>query len=321
MCIFSARADRVSNTTIWVGKCQGGKYILVIYCNVVSAANGNVMVLPVQCERPEDIKLCTLDKKLWDVAARFDRWKLLLMPKKKGIGKSANKMEADEIKRYGPYDLSITADLGRVDWQHFGGLEKPEVFFGLLCTRYPRGEFCFNVAKIRPRTGERKQRSVHAGIQCDGCGAHPIVGARYKCQVCPDFDLCEACEGKADHPASHPMLKTYQLDEGESKDDDGDEKMPIVYRFPAPDRQTPIMLPTFHIHNGEAEPAPEWDHSIVVINGRFLDYGIRTYKSSAELAPRSFLADCGFDLPTGTSELMTITKNQLSNLDITVLFD
>lgn len=48
---------------------------------------------------------------------------------------------------------------------------------------------------------------VHHRIICDGCGVSPIVGSRFKCQVCPDFDLCESCEAQGVHPASHGLLK------------------------------------------------------------------------------------------------------------------
>lgn len=33
----------------------------------------------------------------------------------------------------------------------------------------------------------------HLDITCDGCEAEPIKGKRFKCQVCDDRDLCEAC--------------------------------------------------------------------------------------------------------------------------------
>ena len=33
----------------------------------------------------------------------------------------------------------------------------------------------------------------------------PVVGIRYKCAVCPDYDLCENCEAVTTH--DHPFLK------------------------------------------------------------------------------------------------------------------
>jgi hypothetical protein len=36
-------------------------------------------------------------------------------------------------------------------------------------------------------------RIRHESITCDVCGASPIVGVRYRCAVCPDYDVCELC--------------------------------------------------------------------------------------------------------------------------------
>jgi hypothetical protein len=59
--------------------------------------------------------------------------------------------------------------------------------------------------------GEKKEeRTVHHGIVCDGCQTTPIVGTRYKCTICPDFDLCESCEAKGAHQAEHPLVKLKQ---------------------------------------------------------------------------------------------------------------
>jgi len=54
---------------------------------------------------------------------------------------------------------------------------------------------------------EGKAPRVHTGVICDGCNENPIVGTRYKCSVCPDFDLCQSCETAGDHPDSHPLIK------------------------------------------------------------------------------------------------------------------
>jgi len=51
------------------------------------------------------------------------------------------------------------------------------------------------------------ERKVHEHVVCDGCDG-PVVGTRYKCSICPDYDLCETCELKPGvHDSSHPLLK------------------------------------------------------------------------------------------------------------------
>ncbi|XP_052278368.1 E3 ubiquitin-protein ligase HERC2-like [Dreissena polymorpha] len=35
--------------------------------------------------------------------------------------------------------------------------------------------------------------STHSGVGCDGCEMLPIVGVRYKCRVCTDYNFCENC--------------------------------------------------------------------------------------------------------------------------------
>ncbi|KAI8867489.1 hypothetical protein GQ42DRAFT_126666, partial [Ramicandelaber brevisporus] len=47
---------------------------------------------------------------------------------------------------------------------------------------------------------------VHSNVLCDVCD-HEIVGVRYKCFECPDFDMCAECEGKLKHPESHILAK------------------------------------------------------------------------------------------------------------------
>ncbi|XP_025919137.1 sequestosome-1 isoform X3 [Apteryx mantelli] len=45
---------------------------------------------------------------------------------------------------------------------------------------------------------------VHPNVICDGCEG-PVVGARFKCTVCPDYDLCSTCESKGIHK-EHNMV-------------------------------------------------------------------------------------------------------------------
>ncbi|EDW57683.1 protein ref(2)P [Drosophila virilis] len=47
---------------------------------------------------------------------------------------------------------------------------------------------------------------IHEGIECDSCKACPLIGFRYKCMQCPNFDLCQACESAHKHP-EHLMAR------------------------------------------------------------------------------------------------------------------
>lgn len=60
----------------------------------------------------------------------------------------------------------------------------------------------------KPRTPSENRTEIqtrHSGICCTVCRTQPIVGKRYKCLVCSDFDLCEECDLK--NPHVHPMVR------------------------------------------------------------------------------------------------------------------
>ncbi|KAF7635768.1 ZZ-type domain-containing protein [Meloidogyne graminicola] len=45
----------------------------------------------------------------------------------------------------------------------------------------------------------------HTNVICDGCD-QDIFGRRYKCEICPDYDLCQSCEQKNLH-FEHAMMR------------------------------------------------------------------------------------------------------------------
>jgi len=45
--------------------------------------------------------------------------------------------------------------------------------------------------------------SVHNNIKCDQCYMNPIIGPRYKCSKCENYNLCEKCEEKNENDQSH----------------------------------------------------------------------------------------------------------------------
>lgn len=52
---------------------------------------------------------------------------------------------------------------------------------------------------------KQEEKPIHPGVVCDACDKS-IYGNRYKCKVCPDYDLCEGCYEKKLHP-EHDMAK------------------------------------------------------------------------------------------------------------------
>ena len=46
-------------------------------------------------------------------------------------------------------------------------------------------------------------KDTHHGIKCNQCKKEPIVGFRYKCHICDDYNLCEICEQKNSETQEH----------------------------------------------------------------------------------------------------------------------
>ena len=48
---------------------------------------------------------------------------------------------------------------------------------------------------------------VHRDVRCEHCGLDPLVGWRYMCTICEDYNLCENCEEGHAVKHGHPFIK------------------------------------------------------------------------------------------------------------------
>lgn len=62
-----------------------------------------------------------------------------------------------------------------------------------------------NQPTVQQTNNENQEKECHNGVICDGCQG-PVVGSRYKCLMCPNYDLCERCSLTGIH-SEHNMMK------------------------------------------------------------------------------------------------------------------
>ena len=67
---------------------------------------------------------------------------------------------------------------------------------------------CKELGESEQQINSGEQPVIHNRVECDGCGVAPIVGVRYKCSVCKNFDFCQMCEERRGH--EHAFLKIYK---------------------------------------------------------------------------------------------------------------
>ena len=65
---------------------------------------------------------------------------------------------------------------------------------------------------------EIKTLPVHINYRCDGCQETPIIGIRYHCKVCDNFDYCENCMIKEQYNHKHEFEKIENAYKNENSD-------------------------------------------------------------------------------------------------------
>nr|XP_037280887.1 ZZ-type zinc finger-containing protein P35G2.11c-like [Rhipicephalus microplus] len=64
--------------------------------------------------------------------------------------------------------------------------------------------------KVSPRQQSAQTSSAgarHTGVNCDACGEQGILGTRWKCQLCRNYDLCTVCYNGGRHEQEHAFLR------------------------------------------------------------------------------------------------------------------
>lgn len=56
--------------------------------------------------------------------------------------------------------------------------------------------FGFNAQSAMFYQSQHTQHDDHNGVVCDSCGANPLRGTRWRCQTCPDHDICGDCRSR-----------------------------------------------------------------------------------------------------------------------------
>jgi hypothetical protein len=52
--------------------------------------------------------------------------------------------------------------------------------------------------------------SIHKSIKCNECNCPEIIGPRFKCIKCENYNLCSKCEEETEHNIDHIFIKIYK---------------------------------------------------------------------------------------------------------------
>ena len=61
--------------------------------------------------------------------------------------------------------------------------------------------------RAAPKVQKKEKPEIHFNIICDGCKETPLIGKRYKCKTCKNFDFCEKCYNANKESHNHEFRK------------------------------------------------------------------------------------------------------------------
>lgn len=66
-----------------------------------------------------------------------------------------------------------------------------------------------NLIELKECIVPQMNQAVHIGIQCENCKCTNLIGIRYKCFICENYNLCQKCEVycQSIHSPAHCFLK------------------------------------------------------------------------------------------------------------------
>jgi len=96
---------------------------------------------------------------------------------------------------------------------------------------------------------------AHSGISCDGCKIDPIVGIRWKCMTCVNYDLCDSCHTVKVHD-QHQMLKIEHPEDAISVEDSPleDDTNSVLLGFRVYSRSHAPVQIAGQLSNGQVVP-------------------------------------------------------------------
>ena len=125
------------------------------------------------------------------------------------------KLKMRTIDDWGECLLLKTQEMTNKLTDRFQGLETLKIFSGLFNEEkkevVKKEEIKNEESKKEEDKKEevKEKKEIHFAVICDGCKMSPLVGKRYKCKGCHNFDFCEKCyeEKKVQHGHEFTLIE------------------------------------------------------------------------------------------------------------------